>query len=73
MTNRVVGREPHTALENKNFIPTVKCGKLSVVVWGCIFSKGFGAIRILDEIITKEVYLDILKYELIVALRNLFF
>ena len=52
-------RKPLTALENKNLIPTVKFGKLSVMVWGCISSKGVGVIRILNEIMTKEVYLDI--------------
>ena len=46
-------------------------GKLSVMVWGCISSKGVGAIWILNEIIAKEEYFDILKNELIVtALRN---
>ena len=54
-------RKPVTALENKNLIPTVKSGRLMVLVWGCISSKGVGVIRILDEIMTKEVYLDILK------------
>ena len=47
-------------------------GKLSVMVWGCISSKGVGAIWILNEIIAKEEYFDILKNEQIVtALRNL--
>ena len=56
-----VWRKPLTALENKNLIRTVKFGKLSVMVWGCISSKGVGAIRILDKIMAKGVYLDILK------------
>ena len=59
MTDRKEFREELTALENKNRIPTVKFGKLSVMIWGCISSKGVGVIRILDEITTKEVYLDI--------------
>ena len=46
-----VWRKHLTALENKSLIPTVK---LSVMV----FSKVVGVIRILDEIITKEVYPD---------------
>ena len=41
-----------TALENKNLIPIVKLGKSS---------KGVGVISIVDEIMTKEVYFDILK------------
>ena len=31
------------------------------MVWGCIPNKAVGVIRILDEIITKAVYFDILK------------
>ena len=56
-----VWRKSLTAWENKNLIPTVKFEKLSVMIWGCISSKGVGVIRFLDEIMTKEVYLDILK------------
>ena len=53
--------KPLTALENENRIPTVKFGKLCVMLWGCISSKGVCVISILDEMMTKEVYLDILK------------
>ena len=56
-----VWRKPLTALENNNLIPTVEFGKLSVMVWDCISSKGVGVIRILDEIMDKKVYFDILK------------
>ena len=65
-----VWHKPLTALENKNLIPTVKLGKLSVMIWGCISSKGVGVIRILNEIMTKEVYLDILKNELIAKIKK---
>ena len=58
------------ALEKKNLIPTVKFRKVFVMVWGCISSKGVGVIRILDEIITKEVYL---KNELIDICYNLYY
>ena len=50
-----------TALENKN---------LNVKVWGCISSKGVGVISILDEIKTKEVYLDILNNKLIASIKK---
>ena len=59
-----------TTLEYKNLIPTVKFEKLSVMVWGCIFSMGVIVIRILDEIMTKEVYFHILKNELIASIRK---
>ena len=48
--------KPLTGLEDKNLIPRVKFGKLSVMVWGCTSSKGVGVIGILNEIMTKEVY-----------------
>ena len=40
------------------------------MVWGCVSSKGFGVIRILIEIMTKEVYLDILKNELTASIKK---
>ena len=43
---QIVWRTPLTALENKNLISTVKFGKLSVMLWFCIFSKGADVIRI---------------------------
>ena len=59
-----------TALENQNLIPTVKFGKPSITVWGSISSEFDDTIKVLNEIMAKEVYLDILKNELI-TLRNL--
>ena len=40
------------------------------MVWGCISSKGVDVIRILDAIMTKEVYFDILKNELISSIMK---
>jgi len=37
-----VSRKALTALENGNIIPTFKFGKLSVMIWGCISSRGVG-------------------------------
>ena len=54
-----VWRKPLTALENKKL--KVKFGKPSIMVWGCISSKGVGVIRIFNEIMTKEVYLASIK------------
>ena len=51
---------PLTVIEYINLICTVKFGKPSVMLWGCISSKAVGIITVLDEIMTKEVYLDIL-------------
>ena len=65
-----VWRRPQTALENKNLIPTVNFGKLSVMIWSCISSKGVGVIRSLDEIMTKKLYPDISKNELIARIKK---
>ena len=65
-----IWHKPLTALEHKNLIPTIKFGKLSVMVWGCISSKGVGVISILDDIMTKEVYFDILKNQLIASIKK---
>ena len=62
-----------TALENKNLILTIKFEKLSLMVWNCISSKGIGVIRNLDEIMTKEVYLDILTNELTTSIIKFVF
>ena len=50
---QTVWRKSLAALENKIIIPTVKSGKLFIMVWGCISSKGVGVIRILNEITIK--------------------
>ena len=66
-----VWRKPLTALKfSKNLIPTVKVGKLSAMVWGYISSKGVGVIRSLDEIMTKKLYPDISKNELIPSIKK---
>ena len=52
-----VWRKPLTALENKNIISTVKFGRPSVMVCICIPNKGVGLIKILNELMTNEVYL----------------
>ena len=40
------------------------------MVRGCISSKRVGVISILDEIMTKELFLDILKNELIASIKK---
>lgn len=65
-----VWRKPLTTLKNKNIIPTVKYGKLSVLVWGCISSKKVGETKIITDIMTKEVYMDILKADLIASVEK---
>ena len=40
------------------------------MVWRCVSSKGVDVIRVLDEIMTKEICLDISKKELIASIKN---
>ena len=55
-------RKPLTAVESKNIISTVQSGKLSVIGYRAGYtSKKVGVIKILNEIVTGEVYLDVLK------------
>ncbi|KAH8292658.1 hypothetical protein KR044_013326, partial [Drosophila immigrans] len=42
-------------------LPTVKFGKLSVMVWGCISCKGVGEIAFIENTMNAEQYLSILK------------
>ncbi|KAH8373683.1 hypothetical protein KR093_003285, partial [Drosophila rubida] len=51
-------------------VPTVKFGKLSVMVWRCISSKRVDEMRILTENMNKEFYLDILRNELTKSAQN---
>ncbi|KAH8321108.1 hypothetical protein KR074_007545, partial [Drosophila pseudoananassae] len=41
-----------------------KFGKLSVMIWGCISSKGVGEIAFIENTINAEQYLRILKKHL---------
>lgn len=60
-----VWRKPLKALENRNIIPTVKFGKLSVMVWGCISSKGVGDLVFIENTMDAQQYLQILQGHLI--------
>ena len=64
-----------TALESKMPISIAKFRKLSLMVWGYgyIFSKGVRVIRILNEIMSKEVYLDNLEHQLISSIKKFCF
>lgn len=60
-----VWRKALTSLEARNIIPTVKFGKLSVMVWGCISSRGVGELAFIDTTMDAQHYLSILKSHLI--------
>lgn len=60
----MVWRKPNTDLEKKHLKPTVKFGGGSVMVWGCISSKGVGNLVFIDGIMNQDSYLSILKENL---------
>ena len=49
------------------------CSKDFVMIWYCVSSKGVGIIGIMNEMMIKEVYFNILKYELIVNIKKFSF
>lgn len=57
----IVWRKPNTEFDVKNLRPTVKHGGGGVMVWGCMSSNGVGNLHIIDRIMDRFVYLDILK------------
>lgn len=61
---RFVWRKPNTELHIKNLKPTVKHGGGNVMVWGCMAYNGVGNLAFIDEIMTKYVYLDVLRNNL---------
>jgi len=52
-------------LQDHNFLPTKKFGGGSIMVWGCMFSCGVGFLCRVDGGINAEMYLEILKNELL--------
>lgn len=59
-----VWRKPLTSLKQQNIIPTVKFGKMSIMIWGCISSQGVGNIAFIDSTMDAHQYLDILRTHL---------
>jgi len=59
-----VWRKALTALGNRNIIPPVKFGKLSVMIWECISSRGAGDLAFIGNTMNAEQYLNILKCNL---------
>lgn len=64
-------RKPGDELNPKNTCKTVKHGGGSVMVWGCMSSAGVGNLVIIDDIMNKEVYLNILKSNLLQSAEKL--
>lgn len=66
-----VWRKPNTELQNKNLKPTVKHGGGSVMVWACMSSSGVGNLQFIENTMDKNMYLDILKANLLQSAEKL--
>ena len=66
-----VWRKPKEAMKMTCLQPTFKFGTGSVLVWGCMTNKRVDPLRFIDEIMTKEVYLNIVREKLIPSIRKL--
>lgn len=60
----MVWRKPNTELQKEHLRPTVKHGGGSVMIWGCISTKGVGNLVFINGIMNQEQYLKILKENL---------
>lgn len=52
-------------IENRTVTQTVKHGGGSINIWGCMTINGPGFMKVIDGILVKEKYLDILENELL--------
>lgn len=66
-----IWRKSGDRLKKKNLLPTVKHGGGSIMVWGCFNHKGVGNLHVIEGIMTKEVYLDLLQTNLIASKKKL--
>ena len=65
-----VWRTPNTAFQEKNFIPTVKHGGGSVMVWGCFAAAGPGQLTIIESIMNFTVYQRMLEQHVRPSVRK---
>ncbi|GFV91239.1 transposable element Tcb1 transposase [Trichonephila clavipes] len=58
---KLVWRKPCTDFHTKNVLPTVEHGGGSVMIWGCMASKGVGNLCFIDGLMTARTYTDVLQ------------
>lgn len=66
-----VWRQPNTQLQPKNMRGTVKHGGGHVMVWGAMSSSGVGNLVFIEGNMDKNMYLDILKENLVQSAEKL--
>ncbi|CAK9801849.1 Transposable element Tc1 transposase [Anthophora quadrimaculata] len=66
-----IWRKPGTALNKENLQPSITGGGESVIVWGCMNIRGTGNLQIIEGIMDKFVYLNILQNNLKLSAEKL--
>lgn len=67
----MVWRTPHEEFEPNCTVPTVKHGGGSVMIWGCFTQRGVGNLCILDRIMDRFYYREILERNLLPSIEQL--
>jgi len=67
----MIWRKANEEFKLKNLKPTMTHGGGSLMIWGCISSKGVGELVFTDGILNKNKYLSILKNNLIKSANNM--
>ena len=65
-----VWRKPNEEYNKNCILPTVKHEDGSIMVWGSLSYSGVGVMTVIDEIMTKEVYVRLLKENLDKSLKK---
>ena len=66
----MVWRTPRQQFDPKCIVPTVKHGGGSVMVWGCFTRPGVGKLCVLDRIMDRFYYRDILEQNLLPSIDH---
>ena len=66
----MVWRTPREEFDPKCTVPTVKHGGGSVMVWGCFTRRGVGKLCVLDRIMDRFYYRDILEQNLLPSIDH---
>ena len=69
--NNIVRRRPHEAFSPQCILPTIK-HPTSVMIWGCMASKGIGRLHICEGMMNTTKYTAVLETKLLASARSLF-
>ena len=66
----MISRTLREEFDSKYIIPTIKQGGGSVMIWGCFTCQGVGKLYVLDRIMDKFYYRDILEQNLYPSIND---